>query len=68
MYGERGYSSPILDLALNGLEWSVSRSDRITPVTYWIGGWKGLQSRSGRCGEDKNFLLLPGIETRSSNP
>jgi hypothetical protein len=26
------------------------------------------QSRSGRCGEDKNFLPLPGIESRLSSP
>jgi hypothetical protein len=28
----------------------------------------GLQNRSGRCEEEKNMLLLPGIEPRLSSP
>jgi hypothetical protein len=36
-----------------------------SPGTYWIGGWVGPQSRSGRGGEDKNSPALPGIEARS---
>jgi hypothetical protein len=30
-----------------------------TPGTHWIGG---LQSRSGRGGEEKNFRSLPALE------
>jgi hypothetical protein len=43
--GEWMYRSTILDLGtLDGGEWSVSRSGRIThgekgPGTHWIGGW-----------------------------
>jgi hypothetical protein len=34
------------------------------PRTHCIGGWVGPQSRSGRCGEEKNLLPLPGVEPR----
>jgi hypothetical protein len=55
--------------ALDGGEWSASRSGRFTPRerapgTYWIGGWVGgPQNRSGRGGEEKNSQ-----PRRESNP
>jgi hypothetical protein len=70
--GEWKYSSTILDLAVDGSEWSASRPFRLTlteiaPDVHWVVGLVGL-SRSGRCGADKNLLLLPGIELRPSFP
>jgi hypothetical protein len=50
--------------------WSASRSYRFTPksLRYPLDrGLGGPQSRSGHCGEEKNFAL-PGIETSSSSP
>jgi len=46
-------------LALDGGEWSTSRSGRFTtrervPGTHWIGGCVRGQSRSERGGEEKN--------------
>jgi len=54
-------------------EWSASRLGRFTPgkgapkfpLDKSLGG---QQSRSGRGGEEKNPLPLPGIEPQSSNP
>jgi hypothetical protein len=37
------------------------------PGAYCKGGWARPQSRSGRYGKEKNLLLLPGIEPRSSS-
>jgi hypothetical protein len=61
------YSFTILDL---GTRWGwVARFTpqllhpmEITPITHWIGGWVGLQRRPACCGEEKNFLPLPGIK------
>jgi hypothetical protein len=40
-----------------------------SPETHWmIRTLGGLQSRSGRRGEEKIYDLLPGIEPRSSRP
>jgi hypothetical protein len=57
----------IPDLGTNGGEWSASRPGRLTPQkkSPWypldrrLGG---LQSRSGRGGEEKNPQPPPGIE------
>ena len=50
--------------------WSTSSPCRLTPrkeprypPKKWLGG---PQSRSGRCGEQKNILPLPGLEPRNS--
>jgi hypothetical protein len=58
---------PSLTSALDEGEWSASRPGRFTPgekvhSTHCIGGWVGLKRLSGRCGIEKNLLLLPGIE------
>jgi hypothetical protein len=52
--------------ALDGYEWSALRPGRFThrespwyPLDRTLGG---LQSRSGRGGEEKNSQLPPGIE------
>jgi hypothetical protein len=44
--------------AVGGGEWSAPRCCRFIPGTHCIGGWVG----SDRCGKEKNFLPLPGIE------
>jgi hypothetical protein len=53
--------------ALGGGEWSASRPGRFPryPLDRRLGG---PQSRSGRCGEEKNLLPLPGIELRPPSP
>jgi hypothetical protein len=67
------YLHAFLNLALDEGEWSASRPFRFTPgeraqrypLDRRLGG---LQSRSGRCGEDEKvpFLPLSGFELRSS--
>jgi hypothetical protein len=50
MYGGVGiYIHVFLTLALDGVEWSASRSGRFTPGerarnTHWIGSWVGLRA------------------------
>jgi hypothetical protein len=62
-----------LTSALDGGEWSSSRSGRFTsgeraPGTHSIEGWLGgLQNWSRHCREGKYILLLPGIELQSSS-
>jgi hypothetical protein len=57
---ERGVIPPLfLTSALDGVEWWVSCSGRLTTVeisldTHWIRGWVG--GRSGRCGVEKKSL------------
>jgi hypothetical protein len=63
----RSGSTHSLTPALDGGEWSASRTGHFTPRerapgTHWIGGWGGAQSRSGRGGEEKNSQPPPGIE------
>jgi hypothetical protein len=56
-----------LTSALDGGEWSASRPGRFTPrerapwypLDRRLGG---LQSRSGRGGDEKNSQVTPGIE------
>jgi hypothetical protein len=60
------YTPQLLISALDGGELSASRRGHFTPGeiapgTHWIGGW------AGRCREEKNLLLLPGIEPWSSS-
>jgi len=56
---------------LEGGEWSASHPGRFTPGKEPLvpivleGGW--AQNRSGRCGEKKEDLILPGMELRSAN-
>jgi hypothetical protein len=73
MWGSGGIAPPFLTSALHGAEWSTSRpgpsileekSPRY-PLDRRLGG---PQSRSGRCGVDKNTLPLPGIEPWLSSP
>jgi len=45
----------------DGGEWSASRSGHFTPRAR-------PQRRSERGDEEKEFLLLPGVELLSSNP
>jgi hypothetical protein len=59
---------PLLTSALDGCEWSSSRSYRFAhretvpvPTDMRLGG---PRSRCGRYGEEKNLLPLPGIEPR----
>jgi hypothetical protein len=57
---------------LDGGEWSASRPGHFTqgetappyPLDRRMGG---IQSRSGRCGWEKNLLRLPGIEPQFSS-
>jgi hypothetical protein len=66
-WGSGGIAPTSLTSALDGGEWSASRPCHFipwegVPDTHWIGGWVDPQSRSARCGEEKN-PALPGIET-----
>jgi hypothetical protein len=60
--------------ALDGGEWSASLPGRFKPrkrnsSVRWTGGSvDGTQRRSGHGGEDKESLLVQGIEPRSSSP
>jgi len=58
-----------LTSSLDGSEWSVSLPDRSTSeerAMAWMLG--GPQGASGRSGEEKNPMLLPGIKHWSSSP
>jgi hypothetical protein len=60
-------STHFLPSALDGGEWSASRTGRFTPQgkSPWYPldrSLGGPQSRSGRGGEQKNSQLPPGIE------
>jgi hypothetical protein len=68
--GGGGIAPPFLTSALDAGKWSASRPDRFTPGERAPRhpldrrlSWP--QSRSGRCGEEKN-LLPTGIELRPS--
>jgi hypothetical protein len=61
--GECRYSFTILDL---GTRWSASRPGGPRyPMDRRLGG---PQSRSRRCGDEKNLFPLLGMEPRPSNP
>jgi hypothetical protein len=59
---------PFLSSALGSDVWSflppVALPPSKGPQDPFDGRLDGLQSRSGRCGEQKNLLSLPGIEPR----
>jgi len=66
--GSGGIVPRIHNLALNGGEWSSSRSGCLTlrervPLIHWIG-----PRRSRSSGEEKNYLNLSGIEPWSFSP
>jgi hypothetical protein len=71
--GRGGVDSPFLISAPDGGEWSASLLGRFThekrvPPPYPFGGRLcGPQNRSGRCGIEKNLLVLD-VEHRLSNP
>jgi hypothetical protein len=71
--GEFWYSSTILDLSTR-LRWLVNFTprplySRENSPSYPLNRRLGEpQSRSGRCGEEKNLLPLPRIESRPSSP
>jgi hypothetical protein len=65
---EVNYSSIILDL---DTRWKPVVSFKLRPLyirDLFDRMLVGLQSRSGRCREEKNLLSLPGIELRPSSP
>jgi hypothetical protein len=67
-----GIASEFLASSLDGCGWSASRLGRFIlqgknpryPLDRRLGG---PQSRSGRCGLEKNLLPLPGIEPQISS-
>jgi hypothetical protein len=64
----RGSRAPLLPLALDGGQWSASRSDRFTsgeraPGTHWIGGWV-----DPRTGVDEVEKILDLTGTQNSDP
>jgi hypothetical protein len=66
------YGSNILNLDTRW-KWSASRPSHFTPGDrshdiHWMGVWVMPQIRSGRCGKEKNYVTLPGIELWSSYP
>jgi hypothetical protein len=73
VWGSGGIAPPFLISALEWGDWSAPRPCRFTsgetaptyPLNIRLGG---PQSRSERCGEEKNLLPLPRIERRPSNP
>jgi hypothetical protein len=73
VWGSRGIAARIPNLSTRRI-WEVSFTPRpLYPrrkiPQYPLGRrLSGPQSRSGRGGEEKNFLPLPGIEPRSSSP
>jgi hypothetical protein len=65
-WGVEVYVYAFLTSALDGGEWSASRSGRFTPGvrsrgTHWIGGWVVPRAVLGSSGEEKNSQP-PGIE------
>jgi hypothetical protein len=62
-WGVEVHSQTLLTSALDGYEWWASR-----PSLFTLGNHcsyrrlSRLQGESGRCGEETNFLSLPGIE------
>jgi hypothetical protein len=61
--GEWSYSSTFLNLSTMQ-RWAVSCPCPFTPDTYCIGGWAGVQSRSGCYGDNKTVLPQLGINLR----
>jgi hypothetical protein len=71
-WGSGGIAPPFLTSALDGGEWSFSRTGRFTPGerspgTLWRGGW--VSPRAGLDAVEKEKMLpIPGIEPRPSSP
>jgi hypothetical protein len=69
MLGSGNIGPPLFIWLIDPSELSASRSCRFSPIqtsgTQFYRRPNGLQSRSGRYEEEKNILLLPGIESRS---
>jgi hypothetical protein len=68
IWGSGGIAPPFLNSALDGGEWSVSRSSRFTPgervpSSHSIGGWVGLRS-----GPDAVAYRKMSCPYRGSNP
>jgi hypothetical protein len=61
-YGSGGIAPPFLTSALDGGEWLASRPCPFTPQYILDRRLGGPESRSGRYGEEKNLLFVPGIE------
>jgi hypothetical protein len=69
--GSESIDPLFLTSAPDGGQWSASRPFRFIPqgtrprypLDRRLGG---VHSRSGRCGEEKNIFLLPGMEPNSS--
>jgi hypothetical protein len=54
------YLHAFLTSALDGGEWSASRSGPFTPGTHWIGGWMDPRAEHGS--EEKNSQHVTGLE------
>jgi hypothetical protein len=66
-----GIAPSVLISSLDGGEWSALRPGRFTPgerILVAITQEAVIQSRSERCGEEKNSFILPGIEPWPSIP
>jgi hypothetical protein len=66
-WGSEGITPRIIDLGIDGGEWSASRIGRFTtpgkePLVPLDRRLSGPQSRSGRGGEEKNSQPLLGLE------
>jgi hypothetical protein len=57
-YGERRLAPPFLTTAPDESEWSAIPQ---YPLDRRL---NGIQSRCGRCGEERNFLSVPSIKLR----
>jgi hypothetical protein len=72
LMGSGGIPPLFLTPAVDGGEWSVSRPGRFTLRQRDRGTYcmrlNGLESQSGLCGEERNFLPLTGIEPCPSSP
>jgi hypothetical protein len=62
--GSGGIALPFLTSEVDGGEWSASHPSRFTPRDPLYRRLGGPHSPSGRWGEEKNLLSLPGIEPR----
>jgi hypothetical protein len=63
-----GIPPPFLTSTLDGVEWLAARPDCFIPgETPRYRRLGRRQSRSGRCGVEKNLFPLPEFETRPSS-
>jgi hypothetical protein len=71
MWGSGGVASPFFTLALVEVSGQLHApalytQGKRTPCTHWIGGWVDPRADLGIV-EEKNSMLPPGIEPRSSS-